>query len=67
MNKEFQGDVSQQAACYLKLIVNEQWDDESANAGVPDSQKPFNIYNKENLGSMNNQVRQADSISQADR
>ena len=55
MNKDFQGDVSQQAALYLKLIVNQQWSDDSdaSSSNLPDGQKPFNVQNKENLGSMN--------------
>ena len=66
MNKDFQGNVSQQAALFLKLIVNQNWTDESDLSGTSDSQKPFSMQDKENMGSFNQQNRQ-DAISQPDR
>ena len=62
--------MSQQAALCLKRVVNQNWplspvDQQKALA---DSQKPFNIQNKENVGAQNGQVRQDDAtISEADR
>ena len=66
MNKTVQGDVSQQAALYLKVVVNENWSLGETNPAASDSQKPFQINNKENLGSLNHQKRQQ-TISQVDR
>ncbi len=69
MNKDFQGDVSQQASLYLKLIVNQNWtDDASEQTKTTDSQKPFSMADKENVGSHNAQQRSgADQITQVDR
>ena len=67
MNKDFQGNVSQQAALFLKLIVNQHWTLEKDGQQVNDSLKPFSAQNKENLGSMNHQQRLEDSISQLDK
>jgi len=47
VNKNFQGQVSQQAAVYLKNLVNENWDCEVRETN------DFGFNNKENLGSQN--------------
>jgi hypothetical protein len=47
VNKNFQGQVSQQAAVYLKNLVNENWDCEQKETNT------FGFNNKENLGSQN--------------
>jgi len=56
--------VSQQAALYLKLIVNQHW---SVERSVSDSLKPFSVQNKENSGSLNGQQRLEDEISSHDK
>ena len=45
-----QGDVSQQAALYLKLVVNRNW---AIDETTKDNAKPFSVQNKENLGTAN--------------
>lgn len=66
MNKDFQGDVSQHAALYLKLIVNQNWTLAKNDSQTSHSQRPFSVANKENVGTYNAQQR-TESISEADR
>ena len=53
MNKNFQGEVSQQAALFLKLLVNQNW----SNDETPAAQNTFGFNNKENLGAVNAQQK----------
>ena len=55
VNKDFQGNVSQQAALYLKLLVNQHWT--GPEGALTDSQKQFSVQDKENAGSFNSQNR----------
>lgn len=45
--------MSQQAALYLKLVVNQNWTLPDDKGQITDSQKPFDVANKENVGNYN--------------
>lgn len=50
----------------MKLLVNQNWTLPESNKATTDSQKPFSVANKENVGNYNAQQR-TEAISDEDR